>query len=101
MLDKQYFGPKTRFRSAVRRVICEIQTIKLSVHRNYGNNYSNVDYNEYDCNPMNPNNLALFTYDMPNMQEEGTSQFKFFKWMIMLPPRVLFHFTIPNCRIEK
>ncbi len=34
---------------------------------------------------------------MPSTQETV----KFLKWLVLLPPRILFHFTIPNCRIQK
>lgn len=85
---------------AVRRVISEIQVIKLTPHRPC-NDDGQINFDDYDCNPLNPINIGLFTYDMPNMQDTGASKLKYVQWLSMLPIRFLFHFTIPNCRIEK
>jgi hypothetical protein len=44
--------------------------------------------------------MHLFLADMPDIKEEK-GPIKMLKWVLLLPPKVLFYFTIPDCRVEK
>jgi hypothetical protein len=103
MLNKRYFQPKTRFRMAVRRIVDEIKWTKRRLNNNSNNPYNNCTADEIegiDCNPLNPINLQLFLADKPDLAGEK-AYIKMFQWAIFLPARVFFHFTIPDCRLEK
>jgi hypothetical protein len=51
-------------------------------------------------NPLNVENYKFIFSDKPNINEPlGT--YNFIKWLAFVPARVLFYYTMPDCRIEK
>ena len=50
--------------------------------------------------PFNTANFELFLSDKPNTQEP-MGQLKLIKWIILLPIKIILHFTIPDVRIAK
>ena len=51
-------------------------------------------------NPLNKQNYLQMLSQMPDMNEPNGIK-KFILWALFLPIRILFYFTIPDCRSEK
>jgi Ca2+/Na+ antiporter len=63
-----------------------------------------VDLNQFDLNPLNKANYALFLGDMPDWRGDpasGGGMRAMAKWIYLLPTKILFYFTMPDVRVEK
>jgi Ca2+/Na+ antiporter len=66
--------------------------------------FLNADLNQFDLNPLNKANYALFTGDMPDWRgdkSQGGGPLAFAKWCTLTPTKVLFYFSMPDVRVEK